>query len=138
MMQNETVFTPLMAGIMVVVAFAIGFGAGTYLNGQADAVEAGNTYNGFTQSDRNFLITVANSEADLIAARTAAIVDWCVASGGQWNIIQQNGQVAVNQQTAEQLTQAGADVVQDANGNYIANIAIISRDTCIFRIAKDG
>ena len=132
--NNETGILPI--AIVAIVALIVGFVAGNYFLGQGENGTA--QYGGFTQSDRNFLVTVANGEVELISARVAAIVDWCTANGGQWNIVQQNAQVPVNEQIASQLTQAGADVRQDQNGNYIANVAVLSRDTCIFPIARGG
>lgn len=128
----------LLAG--VVVALVVGFAAGFLVSGQtggnvlAPQGQAGAA--GLSVADRNFIVNVANSQVQLTAATLAGTIDWCQANGGQWNIVQQRGTVDVNQEAASQLQQQGVEVSKDANGNYIASVAILSRDTCIFPVQK--
>lgn len=121
----------------LVAGFIIGFLASGFLAGGAgnsDGLVFGSRFN---EADRNFLVDLANNQVNLTALRLAPGLDWCTASGGQWNVTRQQGQVNVSEEIARQLGQSGADVTQTENG-WVANVAVLTRDQCIFPIAKGG
>ena len=129
--MNEDTGRVYALAAVVIVALAVGFGAGHFLAGGP-----GSSATSFSDTDRNFLVNVANSQIDLTTARLAAAVDWCVANGGTWNLTQQQGTVSVNAEVAAQLEKQGADVTKDVNGNYVAKVLVAARDTCIFPLKK--
>ena len=132
-------FTPLFLAIGIIVALIAGFAAGNYLgaqeNGGNAATPSQNTSgSSLSLDDRNFLVNVANSQVALTANAVIGQLDWCIANGGQWNVLQQPAQVQVSAEVAGQIEQQGNEVFRTADGNWIANVVVISRDTCIFPV----
>ena len=141
-MDNGMKFTPLFLAIGVIVALIAGFAAGGYFAGQqGNGAAAQDSGLALTLEDKNFIVNVANLQIDQIARATAlqaVNLDWCTANGGVWNVNQRAAQVVVNSQVAAQLEQGGADVTQSQDGNWVANVAVLSRDVCIFPVKKGG
>ncbi|HLC78937.1 MAG TPA: hypothetical protein VJG83_00770 [archaeon] len=134
--NEKTGLGAIMVAGIAIVSIIIGFAAATVLNGNDSSDPVGAQYGGFTDQDKNFLATIANSQIQVTSANVAAVVDWCQANGGVWNITQEAGQVVVSEQVAAQLQQQNVDVVQTQDGNWVANVAVLSRDTCIFPIGR--
>jgi len=137
-MDNGMTFTPLFLGVGVIVALVAGFAAGGFMAAEgADntAAPAQNTAgNSFSLDDRNFLVNLANSQVALTSNAVIGQLDWCIANGGVWNVLQQPAQVQVSEEVAGQIQQQGNEVFRTADGNWIANVVVISRDTCIFPV----
>ena len=88
--------------------------------------------------DRNFLVQVANAQVELITRLTAeqsAIVDWCTAGGGQWLTNQRQAQVNVTSQQAQQLQAQGSQVVQQ-DGNFLAQVVVLTQAGCVLPVPK--
>jgi len=120
----------------VVVALVVGLGAGFLLFSGSGGAMDGEAMKEtapvlLSEEDKNFLVSIANSQVDLTTVRLASAIDWCTVNGGQWNFTQQQGQVQVDEATAQNLLGQGGDVVRTEEGVWLANVAVIARDTCI-------
>lgn len=123
---------PLIPIVVALIAgLVIGFVAAGYM--QPDGSGAVTTAR-LSDEDKNFLVGVANAQVDLttrLTAQQSAGLDWCTAGGGQWFTNQRQGQLAVTGQQAQQLQQQGGQVVQAADGNFLATVVLIDRSSCV-------
>lgn len=122
--------------VALVVGLAIGYLASNYFAGGQQQVAS----SGLTVEDKNFLVSVANAQVDLLTRQTAlqsASLDWCTASGGQWLTLTRNAQVNVTSEQAQQLQQQGAQVAQQ-DGNLLATVVLIDRSSCVIVPTQAG
>ena len=142
-MGNEGKLDPMLAaGIVIglIIGLAGGYFAGGSLMQGTQGEQMNETTNttmsevkaGLTDDDKNFMLDLARQQVDA----TAYATDWCTLNGGTWNVIQQPSQVQVNEETAKQLDSQGLSVVQQEDGTWLANVAVIDRSTCILPQAK--
>ena len=124
--------TLLGIGIIValVIGFAIGFFANPFLSGEKNVLPEGPGFV-LTDLDKNFLVTLANSQVVLTAQKTALQSDWCLANGGEWDASQQAGELQVTKEQADSLSSQGFNVYQAVDGNWIAKVIVFNRTGCI-------
>ncbi|MFH1588021.1 MAG: hypothetical protein ABIA76_01630 [Candidatus Diapherotrites archaeon] len=83
--------------------------------------------NKLSDSDKNFMVGLANLQTDLILTKN----DWCVANGGIWNESIESGELAVTPELAQQIQEAGGTVAEN-EGKLSVQAEVIRRDGCIF------
>ncbi len=140
-MENEsdlkTKKSDMIIASALVLALVAGIGIGLLVLGKP--AEKAQQAPGLAQlgiEDKNFLVTLANSQA-VLSAQLSNTIDWCTSSGGVWHVSQQQGTLDVTQGQALQLQQLGADVRQEGE-RWIANVAVMKRDSCLFPLRKAG
>ncbi|MBN2127239.1 MAG: hypothetical protein JW703_02485 [Candidatus Diapherotrites archaeon] len=121
------------AGILI--ALILGFVLGNFfpLNSNTNlaennAIDSVNSiqYSGLIDSDKNFLVSLTNSEIDVILNKS----DWCVDAGGQWKIDSQEGELEVTSSEAMSLKKQNR-IVEEREGKFYAKVTVINRETCI-------
>ncbi len=118
----------------IVIALIAGIGIGLFSNlffglGQGNVL-LGNA-SAFSEQDKNFLVNLANSQIALTVSKVVAQSDWCIASGGQWHSLQQAGELPISKEQAQSLETQGYSISQKSDGNWFANVTVLSRDSCI-------
>ncbi len=120
--------TLLFAGI--VLALAIGFGLGFFSSSFFSEKQVfGKDFLG--DQDKNFLVTLANSQIALTVNKVVEQSDWCLASGGQWHNVSQAGELSISKEQALEFEKQGYSVFQKSDGNWLVNVTVLNRDSCI-------
>lgn len=141
-MGNTGKLDPMMA-VGIVIGLIVGliggyFATGSLMQGNENTgmMPAPEIKAGLSDEDKNFMIGLAGQQVDATAFVLASAIDWCTANGGTWNVLQQPGQIEVSAETAQQLDAQGASVIQQEDGTWVADVAVIDRSTCILPQAK--
>ena len=82
---------------------------------------------GLSDEDKNFLLSVANSQVQLNTLQN----DWCLSNGGLWNETRKGSELEINPKTADSLKQQGITVIE-REGKFFANVLLVERNGCIF------
>jgi putative hemolysin len=115
------------AFFLILLSFTIGYFTNSLLSSPSASPE------GFSQDDKNFLISLSNAQLSLYSQILNSQNDWCTQKGGEWNITQQDGEFLVPEEQALRLEEQGAKI-EKRDGNWFARVVLIRRDGCIFAL----
>ncbi|MDD5163936.1 MAG: hypothetical protein PHD95_07080 [Candidatus ainarchaeum sp.] len=127
---KKTTFLYVAIVIALVAGIVIGLFSSQFFGLWQGNVFSGNA-SGFSDQDKNFLVNLANSQIALTVNKVVAQSDWCIASGGEWQTAQQPGELAISKEQAQSLETQGYSVSQKSDGNWIANVTILNRSSCV-------
>ncbi len=120
---------------VIVIALIAGIGIGLFSNlffgVNPGNVLSGNAFESFSDQDKNFLVTLANSQIALTVNKVVEQSDWCIASGGQWHNVSQAGELSISKEQALEFEEQGYSVFQKSDGNWLVNVTVLNRDNCI-------
>ena len=107
--------------VSVVIALLVGYFLGSLPYNPTECPTCQTA--GLTEEDKTFIDATAKAQLQLS--------DWCIASGGFWNQLMDEGTIPVGQEAADNIRQGGG-IVTEVNGTLYASVTLIDRAGCIF------